>query len=91
MTSETNALTFVTSSAYDAMSRLTQVTQPDPDGSGSLSSPAHSMTYDTLGRMLTQTDPLNNVTTLAYDNRSRLITQTDPDPDGTSSLTSPVT
>ncbi len=49
------------------------------------------MTYDALGRNITQADPLGNVTSLEYDNRSRLKKQTAPDPDGAGALISPVT
>lgn len=37
---ETNALGKVTTWAYDNLNRMTQITQPDPDGAGALASKA---------------------------------------------------
>ena len=75
----TNALGYVTSNAYDNLGRVTQLTQPDPDGSGSLAAPHVNYTYDANSNVLTVTDPLGNVTAYAYDNHNRLKTLTQAD------------
>jgi YD repeat-containing protein len=73
------------------LSRVTNTTLPDPDGTGPQSAPEITRAWDHLGRLTTLTDPLGNVTTYDYDITSRLIQRTDPDPDGAGALTSPVT
>ncbi|MDO4584599.1 MAG: LamG-like jellyroll fold domain-containing protein [Planctomycetia bacterium] len=56
-----------TTYGYDASGRLTSITQPDPDGSGSLVSPVTSYTYDgTSFRVATETDASGNVTVYTY-------------------------
>ncbi|MFT3920971.1 MAG: RHS repeat protein [Myxococcales bacterium] len=67
------------------------MTLPDPDGSGSLTSPVFYYTYNGNGQLVTETDPLGHVTTYAYDSRGRQTSVTSPDPDGSGSLTAPVT
>ena len=42
---------------YDEMHRLIEETGPDPDGSGPLTSPITTYTYDAAGRMVSMTDP----------------------------------
>ncbi|MHB8974460.1 MAG: RHS repeat-associated core domain-containing protein [Pirellulaceae bacterium] len=66
--------------AYDANGRLTSITQPDPDGSGSLTAPVTSLSYDaTTHRLTTATNPLSQSTTFAYGTHGRLTTITHPD------------
>ncbi|MFT3920972.1 MAG: RHS repeat protein [Myxococcales bacterium] len=83
---QVDALGGVTDYAYDDAGRLLTVTQPDPDGSGSLTRPVTTYTYDKAGNLLTTTDPLGRVTTRVYDNRNRLIEMDQADPDGSGSL-----
>ena len=91
LTSTADALSRVTTLAYDFRGRLTSTTLPDPDGGGSLAAPVYATTYDNLNRVLTETDPLSHVTTYAYNVPARTTTITQPDPDGGGSLTNPVT
>lgn len=91
LTSTTDPLARVTIFSYDNLGRQILVTLPDPDGSGSLTAPQHSATFDAVGNVLTQTDPLGNVTSFSYDNLNRLLVRTEPDPDGSGSLSAPVT
>ncbi len=79
-----------TSATYDNRDRITQVTLPDPDGSGSLTSPVISATYDNASRMVSQTDPLSRVTSATYDHEGRMLSITGPDPDGAGGLSAPV-
>jgi len=69
---------------------MVQVTQPDPDGEGELTSSVTEYAYDNLSRMIEETDPLDNVTSHAYDTRGRVYRVTQPDPDGEGELGSPV-
>ncbi len=78
VTKITTALGFVTTIAYDARNRATSVTEPDPDGGGSLTSPVTAFGYDLAGNRTTVTDPLNRVTTTAYDAQNRATSVTDP-------------
>ncbi len=71
--------------------RLTTVTDPDPDGAGSLTSPVTSYTYNAASRVTKVTDALSNYTQYAYNANGALTTVTQMDPDGAGSLTSPVT
>ena len=52
---------------YDDLNRLTQVTDPDPDGSGPESNPVWNYAYDQDGNQTSTVDPLGNVTQYAYD------------------------
>src|SRR5205814_2218774 len=56
-----------TERVYDAANRLTDVSEPDPDGTGPLASPHTHYAYDDAGRLLSLTDPVGNVTTWHYD------------------------
>ena len=86
-----NPLDNTTTYAFDNVNRLTQVTQPDPDGAGSQSAPVTNYTYNANGNRVTETNPLGKVTTWTYDNLNRMTQITQPDPDGAGSLTSPIT
>jgi YD repeat-containing protein len=79
-----------TSATYDSRDRMTQVTLPDPDGSGSLTSATIGIAYDNAGRLASRTDELGNVTSYTYDHEGRVLSLTGPDPDGAGSLTAPV-
>ena len=80
-----------TTYAYDNVNRLTQLTQPDPDGTGSQSAPVTNYTYDANSLRVTETNPLGKVTTWTFDKLNRMTQITQPDPDGAGSLTSPIT
>lgn len=83
----TNAFTEI---EYDALYRQIEVTQPDPDASGSLSAPV--WTYAFTGNRLTSvTDPLGHATDYGYDDAGRRTSVTSPDPDGGGSLGASVT
>ena len=51
----------VTTWAFDNLNRVTQITQPDPDGAGALTSPVTKFAFDALSRRTSLTDPDNNV------------------------------
>ncbi len=66
--------------AYDGSGRLTSITQPDPDGTGTLAAPVTSFGYDSSNRLTTRTDALSNSTAFAYgSSHGRLTTITHPD------------
>ena len=50
----------LTAYAYNSRDLVTQTTLPDPDGSGSATSPVLSVSYDNAGRAVSQTDPLES-------------------------------
>ena len=62
--------------AYDNLNRMTQITQPDPDGAGALTSPITKFAFDALSRRTSLTDPDNNVTNWAYDGLNRVTSET---------------
>ena len=62
LTQEEDTQLRVTAYAYNSRDLVTQTTLPDPDGSGSATSPVLSVSYDNAGRAVSQTDPLNHVT-----------------------------
>jgi YD repeat-containing protein len=65
---------------YDGSGRLTSITQPDPDGTGSQSAPVTSFAYDaTSHRLTTRTDALNQDTDYTYGSHGRLTKITHPD------------
>ena len=66
---------------YDNVDRLTYVTRPDPDGSGSLAAPVWQFAFNVAGLMTSKTDPLGAVTTYGFDNAQRQTTVTGADPD----------
>ncbi len=59
---------------YDTSGRLVQQTDPDPDGSGPLSSPVTTYTYDAAGNLVSQTDPLGRVTEYGYNDGQQTTT-----------------
>ena len=59
---------------------MTSITQPDPDGAGSLAAPVTSFSYDATAHRLTQrTDALSQETDYTYGSHGRLTTITHPD------------
>lgn len=76
----------VTAFAYDAVGRTNQVTLPDLDAGGPLTSPIWQYGFDKNCNVTSVTDPRNNVTTTDYDQRDRLKQVTLPDPDGAEKL-----
>jgi RHS repeat-associated protein len=65
---------------YDGSGRMTKITQPDPDGAGSLASPETTFTYDSTTHQLTgRTNPLNFATSYTYGSHDRLTTTANPD------------
>ena len=66
----------VTTWAFDNLNRVTQITQPDPDGAGALTSPVTKFAFDALSRRTSLTDPDNNVTSWAYDGLNRVTSET---------------
>lgn len=76
-TQATDPISSVTTYSYETHGNLTQVTEPDPDGAGSQTSPVWNFTYTAKGSVSTATDPLNHTTTYAYDTRNRLTATTD--------------
>ena len=63
---------------YDADGRQTQVTLPDPDGTGPLLSPTRQTTYDNLGRTIRTLDERQGETLFTYDLNSNLTSLRDP-------------
>ena len=60
---------------YDALNRVTQVTEADPDGGGPLLSPITTNVYDQHGNLIRATDALNNTTRFVY-NENHQLTET---------------
>ncbi|QGJ68575.1 Hypothetical protein PBC10988_2360 [Planctomycetales bacterium 10988] len=89
--SETDALGNETTYVYDERHRLTQITEADPDGGGTLTSPITTFTYDAASQLTSITDAEGRVTSYTYDNLGRLITLTEADPDDGGPLTAPQT
>ncbi len=76
---------------YDEYDRLIEAVLPDPDRTGTDTSPVFTNTYDLASNLIASTDALGNVTNYEYDDRDRLIRRLDPDPDGAGPLLRPVT
>ena len=66
---------------YDGLGRLTKITEPDPDGTGTEVSPWTLYTYDDANNLLSVTDRLGNGTTYEYDAIGRRIRETDANND----------
>jgi RHS repeat-associated protein len=90
LASVTNALGYATSYVYDALGRMLTKTEPDPDGTGSLTTLPTTYIYDSAGNLLQVTDPLGDYTQYEYDLRNNLTEITLPDPDDAGSLASPL-
>ncbi len=78
LTVVTDPLSRSTTLAYDAANRRISLTQPDPDGGGSLTSPVTTFVYDNLDRMTSLTDPVSNVTSWTYSAIDQVLTEIDP-------------
>jgi YD repeat-containing protein len=89
VTTFADALNNETQYEYDFRGRLFELTQPDPDGGGVLTSPVWLYAYDNLNRVIQMTDPLTHVTAWLYEDADKRVTITLPDPDGIGMLVSP--
>ena len=67
------------------------VTQPDPDGGGSLAAPVTTYKYDAGSNLIEVVDPMLKSINFDYDNLSRLIEEQLPDQDGAGPLSRPTT
>ncbi len=76
---------------YDAMNRMTKLTQADPDGPGPLLSPVTNFEYDRSGNLISYIDANGSKTTSSFDAMNRMSASTGADPDGAGPLSSPVT
>ena len=61
---------------YDLLNRPTKITEADPDGAGSLTSPITNLSYDAAGNMTKLVDARNNTTQLVYDVLNRISSRT---------------
>jgi RHS repeat-associated protein len=94
--SDSTLATFATTTqqtrwTYDARNRLIQMTEADPDRSGSQTSPITRYSYDAANQLIQGTNPNNQTTQYSYDELGQLIRITLPDPDGAGSQIAPVT
>ena len=69
---------FNTSFAYNARGWQTSITEPDPDGAGTLTSSVTSVGYDAAGNQTSVTDPMSRTTTNVFDAQGRLKETIDP-------------
>jgi len=76
--STTDSQSNVTSYEHDYYGHLTKQTDPDPDGSGSMTRPVTTFGYDSLNRLISKTDPLYGSTIFTYDLASNLTSLRDP-------------
>src|SRR5690606_23449174 len=72
----------ITSYAYDAMHRVTQVTPPSGGGCAS------TLAYDVLGHVTSSTDGIGTTTSAGYDFQGSLTQSTDPAGSATYTYTS---
>ncbi len=66
---------------FDKLGHKTKEIKADPDGSGPLTRPTTTYTYDFNGNLTTVADPRGHVTTYVYDEHDRKIQQIESDPD----------
>ncbi|MDT3443600.1 DNRLRE domain-containing protein [Pseudofrankia sp. BMG5.37] len=79
LTQSRDARNQVTTTSYDALGQVTQITHPSytPPG-GSAITPTESWTYDDNGNPLTHTDTRGQTVTTVYDKLDRIVAVTDP-------------
>jgi len=68
----TDAMSNVTTDAYDHLGRLTSVTQPNPSTGASTGGPVTSFGYDSMNRVTSRTNALSYATLYVYDQRGRI-------------------
>jgi RHS repeat-associated protein len=85
LTQSKDANGYVTTTAYDRLSRRTSIAYPTYTTPATQSSPGgtvinsvESWTYDAVGDVLRYTDPRGQATDYVYDARGRLVQQSDP-------------
>jgi RHS repeat-associated protein len=85
----TDGMSHVTTYDHDALDRLIQQTDPDPDGSGSSTYlPSHTyFQYDANSNLSHVTDPLGKVTETVYDARNQVFQTIQPKADAGSPST----
>lgn len=88
--SDTDELGNTTTYTRDDLSRVTTVTQPDPDGAGSLSATVTTYTYNAEG-LLASEDVNGRTTSYTYNTDGQLTKVTEEDPDGAGPLSAPET
>jgi YD repeat-containing protein len=82
---------YTTTYSYDDADHLTQLSSPDPDGTGPHTPSITRWSFDPAGNPESFTDPNSHTTIYGYDVANRLATVTAPDPDDAGPLTRPVT
>ena len=68
---------YTTTFATNSLGLTTSITPPDPDGSGSLTSPVTSLAYDSYGRLVTLTNPDASTQTFTYNTANQILTSVD--------------
>jgi len=68
---------YTTTIAYNTRGLPTSVTQPDPDGAGTLTAPVTTLAYDTSGRLVTVTNPDASTVTYTYNTADQALTNVD--------------
>lgn len=78
-TSMTDELGHRTEYVFDALNRVTQIVEEDPDAAGPLTSPTTVNAYDEHGNLTQITDAEGKITELVYDQLHRVIEVVDAD------------
>jgi YD repeat-containing protein len=68
---------FTTTMAYNSIGLPTSMTQPDPDGAGSLTAPVTALAYDSYGRLTTLTNPDSSTQTFTDNTADQMLTNVD--------------
>lgn len=68
---------FTTTFVVNSRGLPTSITQPDPDGAGSLVAPITAIAYDSMGRATTITNPDSSTQTFTYNSANQVLTQVD--------------
>jgi len=82
----THLLDRLTHNDYGPANRLTDVTLPDPDGTGPLASPHIHYAYDRVGNQTSRTDARGKVWSTIYDAANRVVQTTSPANDQVSTV-----